>query len=100
MNCSPPGFSVHGILQARILEWLPYPPPRDLPDPGIEPKSLMSTALASGFFTTSATWEALSFSASPKTPGFHSAPIYREAEFQASLVYTVSCLTFNNHLCV
>ena len=34
------------------------PPPGDLPDPGIEPMSLMSPALAAGFFTTSATWEA------------------------------------------
>ena len=33
-------------------------PPRDLPDPGIEPTSLLSLALAGGFFTTSATWEA------------------------------------------
>ena len=39
MDCSPPGSSVHGILQARILEWLPCPPPQDLPDPGTEPKS-------------------------------------------------------------
>ena len=38
MDCSPPGFSVHEILQERILEW-------DLPDPGIEPTS-------DGFFTT------------------------------------------------
>ena len=30
------GSSVHGILQARILEWLPFPPPGDLPNPGIE----------------------------------------------------------------
>ena len=37
---------------------LPGPPPRDLPDSRIEPKSLMSPALADGFFTTSATWEA------------------------------------------
>ena len=36
MDCSPPGSSVHGILQARILEWLPGPPPGDPPDPGIE----------------------------------------------------------------
>ena len=34
-----PGSSVHGILQARILEWSPRPPPGDLPDPGIEPGS-------------------------------------------------------------
>ena len=27
MDCSPPGSSVHGILQARILEWLPFPSP-------------------------------------------------------------------------
>ena len=32
-------FSVHGILQARILEWIAFPSPGDLPDPGIEPGS-------------------------------------------------------------
>ena len=37
---------------------LPCPPPEDLPDPGIQPSSLTSLALAGGFFTTSATWEA------------------------------------------
>ena len=32
------GYTVHGILQARILEWVafPFPSPVDLPDPGIE----------------------------------------------------------------
>ena len=35
MDCCPLGSSVHGILQARILEWLPFPPPGDLPNPGI-----------------------------------------------------------------
>ena len=39
MDCSPLGFSVHGIYQARILEWLPFPSPADLPNPGIEPGS-------------------------------------------------------------
>ena len=34
---------------------LPYPTPGDIPDPGIEPMSLTSAALAGGFFTTSAT---------------------------------------------
>ena len=38
---------LHGILQARILEWLPFPPPGDLPDPGIEP---WSPALAGRLF--------------------------------------------------
>ena len=40
---------------------MPWPPPGDLPDPGIELESLTSPALAGGFFTTSATWEALIF---------------------------------------
>ena len=40
MNCSPPSFSVYGILQARILEWVTYPSPGDLPNPGIKPRSL------------------------------------------------------------
>ena len=39
MDCSPPGSSLHGILQARILEWVLFPPPRDLPDPGNKPRS-------------------------------------------------------------
>ena len=52
------GSSVHEILQARILEWVAFPLPGDLPDPGIEPVSLLSPTLAGGFFTTSATWEA------------------------------------------
>jgi len=50
MDCSPPGSSVHGISQARILEWVAMPSPRDLPDPGIGPKSLASSALAGRFF--------------------------------------------------
>ena len=39
MECSPPGFSVHGISQARILEWLPFLFPGNLPHPGIQPAS-------------------------------------------------------------
>ena len=37
--------SVHGILQARILEWVPCPPAGDLPDSGIESMSFASPAL-------------------------------------------------------
>jgi len=39
MDCSPPGSSVHGIFQARILSGLPFPSPGDLPDPEIELRS-------------------------------------------------------------
>ena len=59
MNSSLPGSSVHGILQARILELVAMPFSRHLPNTGIKPESLTSSALACGFFITSATWEAL-----------------------------------------
>ena len=39
MDCSLPGSSVHGILQARILEWVAIPFSGDLPNLGIEPRS-------------------------------------------------------------
>ena len=48
MDCSPPGSSVHGILQAGYWSGLPLPPPGDLLDPGIKPTSLMSPALQVG----------------------------------------------------
>ena len=57
MDYSPPGSSVHGILQQEYWSRLPFPPPVDLPDPGMEPESLPLHALAGRFFTTSATWE-------------------------------------------
>ena len=59
MDCSPPGSSVHGILQARKLEWAGISfyilyvqdvETGDLPNPGIEPKSL---ALAGDSFPLS-----------------------------------------------
>ena len=59
VDYSPPDFSVHGILQARILEWVAMPSSRRSSNPAIEPMSLESPALGGGFFTTSATWEAL-----------------------------------------
>ena len=53
MDCSPPGSSVHGVLQARILEWVAMPSSiGDRHDPRIEPLCLASLALAGGFFTT------------------------------------------------
>ena len=58
MNCSPPGSSVHGILQAKHRSGLQCPPSGDLLNPGIEPMSLMTPELADGLFTTSATLEA------------------------------------------
>ena len=47
-----------GFSRQEYWSGLPCPPPGDLPDPGIKPVPLASPALAGGFFTTSATWEA------------------------------------------
>jgi len=47
MDCILPGSSVHRIFQARTLEWLPFPFPGDLPDPGIE-----APGLTDRFFTS------------------------------------------------
>ena len=46
-----------GFSRQEYWSVLPCPPPGDLPDPGTEPVSFMSPAMASRFFTTSATWE-------------------------------------------
>ena len=45
MDCSLPGSSVHGIVQARILEWVAMPSSGDLLDPGVEPKFPVSPVL-------------------------------------------------------
>ena len=50
MDCSPPGSSVHGILQVRVPVWLLCPPPGHLPDPEMETVSLMPPALTDRLF--------------------------------------------------
>ena len=50
MDCSPPGPSVNGIFQAN-WSGLPFPIPRDLNNPGIQPVSLTSPEFVGRFFT-------------------------------------------------
>ena len=50
MNCSSPSSSVHGIFQARTLEWAAFPFPGDLPNPGTKP--IASPELTGRVFTT------------------------------------------------
>ena len=47
MDSSLPGPSVHGILQARILEWVATPSPGELPHPGSKPEYLALTGIFS-----------------------------------------------------
>ena len=58
-DCSPSASSVHGVPRREYWSGLPCLPPGELPNPGIEPISLISPVLAGRFFTTRATWEAL-----------------------------------------
>ena len=57
MDCSLTASLSVGFSRQEYWTGLSFPPPGDLPDPEIEPTSLMSPALAAGFFHT--TWEAL-----------------------------------------
>ena len=42
--CDPIDYTVYGILQARILEWVAFLSPADLPHPGLKPRSLVLQA--------------------------------------------------------
>ena len=48
-----------GFSRQEYWSGSPCPSPVDLPDPGVQPESLVSPALANRFFTTSTTWKAL-----------------------------------------
>ena len=69
----------HSVMFSRQEYWngLPFPSQGDLPDPGMEPTSLVSPALAGGFFTTGLIWVQI-----------HVTP--RMAAHQASLSFTLS----------
>ena len=55
VDCSLPGSSVHGIFQARVLEWVAIPFPRGSSQP--RDRTLVS-CITGRFFTIQATWEA------------------------------------------
>ena len=76
LDCSPPGFSVHGIFQSGKWSGLPFPTSSDLLNPGIEPTPSASLALAGrslplhhmGSPTSYRTWAKLK---PPTSPSLH-----------------------------
>ena len=103
------------FLRQEYWSGLQFPPPGDLSNPGIKPTSLVSPQLAGGFFTTSATWEALvtniqifsftleSFllsilphSSSELTTAMTSVTIDQFKMFLKSQIYTLFCLKSSN----
>ena len=72
-----------GFPRQEYWSGLPFPPPGDLPDPGIEPVSLASSALAGGVLTTEP----------PGKPGLPIIPAYKH--YRQIEVYYVSVTNFN-----
>ena len=64
-----------GFSRQEYWSGLPFPSPGDLPDPGIEPMSLMSPALADRFFITSSAWGTLNGDKGEKLVNWHQAQI-------------------------
>ena len=58
LDCSCQTPLSMGFARQEYWSGLPGPPPGDLPNPGIKPASVKSTALTGRFFTTNETWEA------------------------------------------
>ena len=67
MDCSPPGSSVHRILQARILEWVAMPSFKGSSWPRAQTRS---SCIVGSFFTMSVIWEAPLYSCPPTNPTF------------------------------
>ena len=81
MDYSPPGSSLHGILQARILEWIIFPSPGDFPNPGIKSRSPALWADS----TIWATREAYLCEKSPK---------FQSIEYSEKAIYLFCCFNF------
>ena len=99
MHCSPPGSSVYGIVQARILDWLPFPSPGDLPDPGIKLISPESPALQTDSLPTEPSRKPVA-TCSPCFTTLHRhykwrfvASLCQEEFFPAAFAYFVSHVT-------
>ena len=77
MDCSPPGSSVHGILQARILEWVAIPPSRG--SSGLRDQTHISyiSCTGSGFFF----WEAPFFKGINPLMGVLTLPVSSKPNF-------------------
>ena len=92
-----------GFSRQEYWSGLPCPALGDLPNPGIKPLSLTSPALAGGFFTTSATWEApfSFFSICEINPLSQGASVQKSFSLLAVYQYRVTCHGFvvSRHKC-
>ena len=107
MDYSPPGSSVHGILQARKLEWVAIPSSKGSSQPRDQTRvSLTAPTLAGRFFTTSTTWEAPFFiyfalmfvgkqdRTEKQAPGVLTS--YQNTWILVPVLLLISCVTLDN----
>ena len=98
-----------GFSRQEYWSGLPFPSPDDLPDPGIEPASFTSAALAGRFFTASTTWEADSLESTTRT-GFRcfvkglqsKAYIFKLDNFvfiSFQITFLITVYNHDSHLC-
>ena len=94
MDCSPPGFSVHEILQARILEWVAISSSRGSFQPRDQTVSLASPELTGDFFSTSTTWEcsSLTLLQKPDSPSSYTKQFSYSLTLLAFLLFSNPCL--------
>ena len=93
--CSPPGSSVHGILQARILVRVAMSSSRGSSQPRDRTSVSYVPALAGGFFTTSATWEALQqIQANANTESISTSPFNTKGLFYPQQCFFASLISF------
>ena len=103
MDCSLSAFSVHRILQARILVWVAFLPPRDLPEPGIKPASPVSPVLQADSLSTEPIFSSVTQSCptlcdpmNQSMPGF---PVHHQLpEFTQTRVHRVGDVIQLSHL--
>ena len=93
MDCSPPG-SAHGLLQARILEWVASSSSRGSSQP--RDRTLTLPAFTGEFLATSATWEALT----PLGPYFWTLCTLKWASANWPSAVSGACITLSLHLWV
>ena len=90
-ECSPPGSSVHGILQARILEWVAMPSSRRSFPPRNWTHISGVSCLSGRFFIHCATWETLSKYWAGQN--FHLGFSMRDYENQKCTFWPTKCIT-------
>ena len=95
MDCSLPGSSVHGVFQARVLEWVAMPSSRGSSQPRGQTHISLCLCIAGKFFTTRVTWEGLHLNVVPHFSLNFSSTFFPDLSHHIQYIYFVVA-TVNN----